>query len=414
MGFNIKIGDKNETLVELNSPDKGSQMMSLGSGSKSDSEQMAAYIKAFDAIYDNPNMFVSDNINPCTYFSVNGRSTFTQAGEIKDFLGPNSPLRYTKINNFILSGLETPQVDVTSEQGMPIETNVGEFQTLFPMIDGLTPKESDLVIFSDQPEMIFKVEKVAIVYLRNHDNFLLDIKLYAVVNPSLMETIGKNIEVKDNYTLEDINITHTARMVKDSLGVFKIISEELSAILDFMMDKYENLYHKYESLFYHDRLNKYIFAPESTDKMMVCTETIPLLNYLNKKVTFNNFRKRISFDREVDVRPVFIKDTIYYNQSDCKHDTYISDKKIYRIHVEQERETDLVIATPNLDNKLVVLANSCADPAFFKDKAKRNTFINNFNILSTSDVLHNIESYMSLPTILTIVKLLANRVAGGK
>ena len=414
MGFNIKIGDKNETLVELNSPDKGSQMMSLGSGSKSDSEQMAAYIKAFDAIYDNPNMFVSDNINPCTYFSVNGRSTFTQAGEIKDFLGPNSPLRYTKINNFILSGLETPQVDVTSEQGMPIETNVGEFQTLFPMIDGLTPKESDLVIFSDQPEMIFKVEKVAIVYLRNHDNFLIDIKLYAVVNPSLMETIGKNIEVKDNYTLEDINITHTARMVKDSLGVFKIISEELSAILDFMMDKYENLYHKYESLFYHDRLNKYIFAPESTDKMMVCTETIPLLNYLNKKVTFNNFRKRISFDREVDVRPVFIKDTIYYNQSDCKHDTYISDKKIYRIHVEQERETDLVIATPNLDNKLVVLANSCADPAFFKDKAKRNTFINNFNILSTGDVLHNIESYMSLPTILTIVKLLANRVAGGK
>ena len=131
MGFNIKVGDKNETLVELNSPDKGSQMMSLGSGSKSDSEQMAAYIKAFDAIYDNPNMFVSDNINPCTYFSVNGRSTFTQAGEVKDFLGPNSPLRYTKINNFILSGLETPQVDVTSEQGMPIETNVGEFQTLF-------------------------------------------------------------------------------------------------------------------------------------------------------------------------------------------------------------------------------------------------------------------------------------------
>ena len=48
MGFNIKVGDKNETLVELNSPDKGSQMMSLGSGSKSDSEQMAAYIQAAD------------------------------------------------------------------------------------------------------------------------------------------------------------------------------------------------------------------------------------------------------------------------------------------------------------------------------------------------------------------------------
>ena len=414
MGFNIKIGDKTEELVELNTPEKGAQMMSLSSGSKSDSEQMASYIKAFDAIYDNPNMFVSDNINPCTYFSVNGRSTFTQAGEVKDFLGPNSPLRYTKINNFILSGLETPQVEVTSEAGMPIETNVGEFQSLFPMIDGLTPKESDLVIFSDQPEMIFKVEKVSIVYLRNHDNFLLDIKIYAVVNPSLMETIGKTIEVKDNYTLDDINITHTARMVRDSMGVFKIISEELSTILDFMMDKYENLYHKYEQLFYHDRLNKYIFAPESDDKMLVCTETIPLLNYLNKKITFNNFRKRISFDREVDVRPVFIKDTIYYNLFDFKHDTYISDKKIYRMHVEKEKETDAVIATPNLDNKLVVLANSCADPAFFKDRAKRNTFINNFNILSTSDVLHNIESYMSLPTILTIVKLLANRVAGGK
>jgi hypothetical protein len=116
----------------------------------------------------------------------------------------------------------------------------------------------------------------------------------------------------------------------------------------------------------------------------------------------------------VDVRPVFIKDTVYYNLFDFKHDTYISDKKIYRMHVEKEKETDASIATPNLDNKLVVLANSCADPAFFKDRAKRNTFINNFNILSTSDVLHNIESYMSLPTILTIVKLLANRVAGGK
>ena len=227
MAFNIKIGDTNAPLVELEKVDKGTSMINMGAGGKSDSEQMASYIKAFDAIYDNPNMFVSDNINSCIYFNVNGKSTFTQAGEIKDFLGPNSPLRYTKINNFILSGLETPAVDVTSEAGMPIETNVGEFQALFPAIDGVTPKEADLIIFSDQPEMIFKVEKVSVVFLRNHDNFLLDIKIYAVVNPSVIETIGKNIEVKDNYTLEDINITHVARLVRDSLGTFKVISEDL-------------------------------------------------------------------------------------------------------------------------------------------------------------------------------------------
>lgn len=414
MAFNIKIGDTNAPLVELDKVDKGTSMINVSAGGKSDAEQMASYIKAFDAIYDNPNMFVSDNINACTYFSVNGKSTFTQAGEIKDFLGPNSPLRYTKINNFILSGLETPTVDVTAEAGMPIETNVGEFQALFPAIDGVTPKEADLIIFSDQPEMIFKVEKVSIVFLRNHDNFLLDIKIYAVVNPSVIETIGKNIEVKDNYTLEDINITHVARLVRDSLGTFKVISEELSTIIDFMMEKYENMYHKYEMLFYNERLNKYIFKIDGRDSFFVCTEVIPLTNFLNKKITFNNFRQRIVFDREVDVRPVFIRPTVYYNDLDFRQDVLISDRRIFRVHTDIDKDTDKELSVVDLNNKLVVLANSCADPTFFKDKGKRNAFINNFNILSTSDVLYGIESYLSIPTILTIIKLLADRAAGGK
>lgn len=414
MGFNIKVGGDSVPLVELEKVDNSTSMINMGGGGKSDSAQMAAYIKAFDAIYDNPNMFVSDNINPCIYFSVNGKSTFTQAGEIKDYLGPNSPLRYTKINNFILSGLETPSVDVTSEAGMPIETNVGEFQALFPAIDGLTPKEADLIIFSDQPEMIFKVEKVSIVFLRNHDNFLLDIKLYAVVNPTLMETISKNIEVKDNYTLEDINITNVARLVRDSLGMFKVISEELSTIIDFMVEKFENMYHKYEMLYYNDRMNKYAYKMEGNEGFFVCTDTIPLTNFLNKKITFNNFRQRIAFDREVDVRPVFIKSEVFYNIMDFRQDTIISDRRMFRIHTEREKDSDTVLATVDLNNKLVVLANSCADPAFFKDKGKRNTFINNFNLISTSDILYGMESYLSIPTILTIVKLLSDRAAGGK
>ena len=414
MAFNTVIGGVKAPLVELNGVDDSTNMVNMGVGGKSDSAQMASYIKAFDAIYDNPNMFVSDNINPCTYFSVNGKSTFTQAGEIKDYLGPNSPLRYTKINNFILSGLETPTVDVTAEAGMPIETNVGEFQALFPAIDGVTPKEADLVIFSDQPEMIFKVEKVSVVFLRNHDNFLLDIKIYAVVNPSVIETIGKNIEVKDNYTLEDINITHVARLVRDSLGVFKVISEELSTIIDFMLEKFENMYHKYEMLFYNDRTNKYMYTTDGGFKQYICTDIIPLTNYLNKKITFNNFRQRIAFDREVDVRPLYIREKAYFNELDFRQDLIISDKKMYRIHTEIERPDDAELSTLDLNNKLVVLANSCADPLFFKDKGKRNTFINNFNLLQTRDVLYCMESYLSIPTILVIIKLLSDRAAGGK
>ena len=414
MGFNIKVGGETAPLVELEKVNDSTTMVNMGVGGKSDAEQMASYIKAFDAIYDNPNMFVSDNINSCTYFSVNGKSTFTQAGEIKDYLGPNSPLRYTKINNFILSGLETPTVNVTAEAGMPIETNVGEFQALFPAIEGVTPKEADLIIFSDQPEMIFKVEKVSVVFLRNHDNFLLDVKIYAVVNPSVIETIGKNIEVKDNYTLEDINITHVARLVRDSLGVFKVISEELSTIIDFMIEKYENMYHKYEMLYYNERTNKYVYQIDGNSNQYVCTETIPLTNFLNKKITFNNFRQRIAFDREVDVRPLFIKEKVYFNDLDFRQDLLLSDKKMYRIHPEIEKDTDKELATVDLNNKLVVLANSCADPLFFKDKGKRNTFINNFNILQTKDVIYGMESFLSLPTILTIIKLLSDRAAGGK
>jgi hypothetical protein len=167
-------------------------------------------------------------------------------------------------------------------------------------------------------------------------------------------------------------------------------------------------------LFYNERLNKYVFKVEGNDNFFVCTETIPLTNFLNKKITFNNFRQRIAFDREVDVRPVFIKDSLYYNIIDFKQDVFISDRKVFRVHTEKEKDTDVALSAIDLNNKLVVLANSCADPTFFKDKGKRNTFINNFNILSTSDLMYGAESYLSVPTILTIIKLLSDRAAGGK
>ena len=195
-----------------------------------------------------------------TYWNINDKKTTLDQGTRSNYsqLGTKSPLRYNKINNFVLYGI--PQFSVNMQLGeYGVESNSIEGEALI-LPNTIIPFNDDYFTISYlKNPYIFRINNVSIDTLENGSNFY-------VVQFHLDNTIDNYVNYLNTVNLADIydfNIenvgTNLTPILKDS--TFKIISD-LSHIYDVFRRYYENLFYRENiQTFVYGYLDMYIYDP---------------------------------------------------------------------------------------------------------------------------------------------------------
>lgn len=195
--------------------------------------------------------FIDKKPTVVTYYNINTKkSTLAEGTRLNyDQLGHKSPLRYNKINSFILYGI--PQFPVNmrlSDYG--VESNSIEGQALI-LPNTLIPFNDDyfLIPYLTKP-YIFRINNISIDTLENGSNFYL-------VDYHLDNTIKDYEEY-----LNTINLANTYNFKIDNVGTNKACF--LTDTTDDLMKSLDNIYSAfreyYINLFYRANIQTFVYT----------------------------------------------------------------------------------------------------------------------------------------------------------
>lgn len=160
-------------------------------------------------------------------------------GSVQDELGPMSPLRFNKINNFPIYNLPElkPQYEVDTEEGNNINLDLNG---LVILPNTLRPKPCDYMIITlpGYPPVLVRVNDIEYNTIQSNDAFIVNCDL---------KLIGDNVENKIKHLIvgtyncifENIGTDENVFIASDDLDAMNAIS----ALIDELKSLYKNIYY---------------------------------------------------------------------------------------------------------------------------------------------------------------------------
>jgi len=204
-------------------------------------------IEGFKQTLDNPFYVNLEKAVLCTYFNQNvDKSSIESGAEIAyEYIGKNSPIKYNKINNFHIYGIDKIDIELNCTD-WGLENGSDITGTLYILPNTITPKSNDYFIINHiNDNILFKVTTCSYDMLDNGNNIWR-------VEYKLESTDVKTIEsqVVEDYEMMINNIGTDFKAIVKS-NDYKFI-EQIDEVLS-RLRKY------YISLFYNKRVQTFIF-----------------------------------------------------------------------------------------------------------------------------------------------------------
>lgn len=198
---------------------------------------------------DNPfYMFTDKHPTPVTFYNVNDTQSTLDDGtkDIQDVIGPDAPLRYNKITNVMLFGIE--RISTELEIGdYGLENSEIEGECILPPGTFKPYADSYFTIdYVTKNKCWFRITKVTTDTLENGSNFW---KMSYV-----LDKVGKD------FDLDSLVMKHF-RMISDNVGsnYKSIIQDEEYDFVERLESVCETLSNYYHSIFWKEQLQTYIF-----------------------------------------------------------------------------------------------------------------------------------------------------------
>ena len=181
-----------------------------------------------------------------TYYHINVNETTVDEGfkDIESILGDKSPLRFQKIENFPMYGLESVVLAIhDSDQGLDTEYE-GEC-VILP--NTIKPLQNDFFMIKHvQDSFIFRVTGINYDSIRP-DNFYKISYRFEWLDCEKEESLNNQVEEKFTCILQNIGSENSC-----------IIQEDYKNQLDKIEELYNDMVHTYKTIFYNKRYNCFL------------------------------------------------------------------------------------------------------------------------------------------------------------
>ncbi len=372
--------------------------------------------------------FTDKNPTPVTYYKINHEQSMLDGptGLEYDRLGKKSPLKYNKIENFFIYGIDRMNINLNdTEYGLEADPIDGE-GIILP--NSIEPTAGDYFSINYLNEkLLFLVTSVTVDTLEDGSNFY-------QINFKLDQT---KINIIDDQVVENYN------MIIGNIGTkFKsVIKSSEYKLIAFLEEYSDRMQEYFINLFYDDRVQTFIFYLGDTRLYDPC-----MIEFIKRNNLFNRERNRyIHIDHQLEMERTFsieydcslyrsmelknknLIDRIFATASlidqvnstfNCRAEDYYMIKYIRKTNKNLDMET-LICINPAcieaIDNNILFNEN---DP-----KAIYNLIIKYFNdgtyhsedfeYLIEQEFQNNIEQFYIIPFYIFIIKdyiskLLAN------
>lgn len=211
-----------------------------------------------------------------TYFHINTNETTVDGGfrDIEDIIGNKSPIRFQKIENFPLYGLEQVQLSIQdSEEGL--NTDYSSECVILP--NTIKPLPNDFFMINHvRGSFLFRVVEIQYDNIRP-DNYYKLVFKFEYLDDSKVKELDDQVEEKFSCILQNIGSEDTC-----------IIKEEYLDQLHLLDNLYNDIVNTYKIIFYDERYN--CFLGESSDGYKLYDPLQSIFfnkhNLLNKKENY--------------------------------------------------------------------------------------------------------------------------------
>lgn len=223
----------------------------LNQASTVTAENIDKQVEGFKARLNNPYYgFSQERPNAVTYYNINiDRTSFDETTGLNyASLGPNSPIKYNKINNMLLYGITKWEITIdTGDVGTEAEELTGNAMIL---PNTITPYAGDYFIFTYvKEELLIRVTNAQSDTLDNGANvWVIEYK----VEHNTFEGLEENVIDEYNYVTTNAGTAYAV--------VLKSSEYQLVQNLDDMTRKIRLFY---ESVFYSERVQSLIFLDKN-------------------------------------------------------------------------------------------------------------------------------------------------------
>jgi hypothetical protein len=208
-----------------------------------------------------------------TYFHINVNETTVDDGfkDIESLIGNRSPLRFQKIENFPMYGLDAVVLAIQdSDQGLDTEYQ-GEC-VILP--NTIRPLQNDFFMIQHvQQSFLFRVIEVQYDSIMPDNYYKISFR-FEWLDDTKVEEINNQVEEKYSCILENIGTENNC-----------IIQEEYKTKLDDIDSMYDDMVSTYKSIFYNERYNCFLGDNGDGYKLYDPLQTVFFNNHkiLNKK-----------------------------------------------------------------------------------------------------------------------------------
>lgn len=191
-----------------------------------------------------------------TYYGISGTTTTTDSGlfNVEQILGSNSPLKYKKIEDFPIYGIEAILLTLNEEE-QGLDASFDSDGTILP--NTIVPLPNDLFTVSYlNKDYLFMITSVSYDFIKSHNFYKIEYTLRSVT-PEQLTYLDRQIDEK--YTCIFRNIGTEDKCLIKTDDFMNMV--ELNRIFKKLSDRYLHT-------FYHKKYNCFIFqCPNQGNKI---------------------------------------------------------------------------------------------------------------------------------------------------
>lgn len=241
------------------------------------------------------------------YYHINNVTSTTDNGfkHIDQFIGKDSPLRYQKITDFPIYGLESIQLDL-SEEDEGLTTSYESDGVILPNTIKPLPDDFFTITYLDKC-YLFRIVSINYDTIKSNNFYKIGFTLYSADDTT--EKLEEQVVLKYKCIFSNIGTEEKCIIQEDAIELMNRIEK----VYTLLIDRYKRLYYnkKYNSFIYkYD--NKYLY-----DKYL--TNFINVNQLFNKKNDFNTLY--LSNEDYGDLFDIEYADTIYKFLEDLDKDS---------------------------------------------------------------------------------------------
>lgn len=225
--------------------------------------------------------FLQESPTFVTYYRVNNIESTTDQGfmNVERTIGPDSPIRYNKVNDLPLYGLEQIVLSLDEDQE-GIDMNYTGSGIIIP--GTIVPLPSDnFYINYLKSTYVFQVTNISLDTIRSNPYYKIDFKLRSIDD-------GETVHNLDRQTTDEFNCVHTNVGTEDKI----LIKSADLELLDRLTSTVKSIEEYYQMAFYDQRYNSFLFNHDNGQRYYdrALTMFMMKVNMFNKKGTYKTLK----------------------------------------------------------------------------------------------------------------------------